>query len=75
MKTYCIISQTGYGKIFHVVNAVSEKEARIIAKKAGAWNHAAIYLVDISKAGCIFDSDCQKVINLPTRIPSLVNVK
>lgn len=57
MKTYCIVSQTNYGKMFHIVNANSKEEARIIAEKEGAWDYADIYMIDTARAGCVFDSN------------------
>jgi hypothetical protein len=56
MKTYCIVSETNFGKMVHIVNAGSKKEARTIAEKEGAWEYADIQVVDTLKAGCVFSS-------------------
>lgn len=56
MKTYCIVSETNYGKMVHIVNADLKKEASTIAEKEGAWEHADIQVIDTSKAGCVFNS-------------------
>lgn len=54
MKTYCIVSETNYGKMVHIVNAPSKKEAVVIAKEEGAWDYADVHLIDVTKSGCVF---------------------
>jgi hypothetical protein len=50
------VSETNFGKMVHIVNAGSKKEARTIAEKEGAWEYADIQVVDTLKAGCVFSS-------------------
>lgn len=54
MKTYCIVSETNYGKMVHIVNALSRKEAVVIAEEEGAWGYADVQLIDTTKSGCVF---------------------
>lgn len=57
MKTFCIISETNYGLMVHIVNTNSKEEARKIALKEGAWDFCDVSEIDTIKEGCVFNAN------------------
>jgi len=54
MTVFAVKSQTNYGEVIYLVNALTKETAIGYAEKAGAWDNSEAEEVDTSKFGVVF---------------------
>jgi hypothetical protein len=53
MKTYIVESQSNYDLVVHIVNAYTDAEAIMLAKRAGAWDGCEVHEIDTKRHGVV----------------------